>query len=133
MTLIELIIVVVIVGILAAIAVPSYSRYVIRSQRVDGTAALLSLATEQEKFYLQCGAYAGTFGGEDSCADGEIGYPETSEKAWYQLSITAADDTDFTIRAVPVTGGAQARDTDCAFFEVTGRGVRSASSAECWD
>jgi len=58
MTLMEIIVVVVIVGLLAAIAVPSYRQYVIRTQRTDATVALLRLATAQEKFYLQNNTYA---------------------------------------------------------------------------
>ena len=56
-TLIELVVVVVIVGILASIAIPSYRNYVLRANRTEGRAALLALATAQEKFYLQCNTY----------------------------------------------------------------------------
>jgi type IV pilus assembly protein PilE len=132
-TLIELIVVVVIVGILAAIAVPSYRQYVVRSQRADGTAALLALATAQEKFYLQCNTYATDFGPANDCADGEVAFDDTSERGWYTLSIENASDTDFTVRAEPDTGGPQAQDEDCTFYELTGRGVRTAASDECWD
>ena len=57
-TLIELVVVMIIVGILAAVAIPTYRNYVIRSQRSDAKDALLALATQQEKFYLQCNSYA---------------------------------------------------------------------------
>lgn len=131
-TLIELIIVVVIVGILAAVAVPSYRQYVIRSQRSDGTQALLALATAQEKFYLQCNTYAADIAAANDCAGGELGFSDTSEKGWYDLSIEAASATDFRVRAEPVDGGPQAQDTACTWFEVNGRGVRTASGTECW-
>lgn len=131
-TLIELIIVVVIVGILAAVAVPSYRQYVVRSQRADATAALLALATAQEKFYLQCNTYAADLGAANDCVAGEVAFSDTSEKGWYDLSITAASDTDFTVRAEPAAGEAQANDAACTFFQVNGRGVRTASGADCW-
>jgi type IV pilus assembly protein PilE len=133
LTLIELIIVVVIIGILAAIAVPSYSRYVIRSHRSEGKAALLALATAQEKFYLQCNAYADTMGTTHSCADSRLVFGNTTENGWYTLSIVAdeTDATRFVVRAA--AAGNQARDTTCAQFEVNDRGVRTATSAECWD
>jgi type IV pilus assembly protein PilE len=132
-TLIELIIVVVIIGILAAVALPSYRRYVTRSQRADATSALLALATAQEKFYLQCNNYATAIAGTTDCAGGKVAFSSTSEHGWYDLSITAASTTDFTVRAVPASGGPQAGDTDCSFFQVTGRGARTASQAKCWD
>lgn len=132
MTLVELIVVLVIIGILAAVAIPSYTRYVIRSQRADATAALLALATAQEKFYLQCNTYATAIADATSCADGELTFSQTSERGWYDLSIEAASATDFRVRAEPVAGGPQARDAQCTFFEVNGRGVRTASGDTCW-
>lgn len=132
-TLIELVVVMVIIGILAAIAVPSYRQYVVRSQRVDAKSALLALATAQEKFYLQCNTYATALAGASSCADGEVAFGETSEKGWYALSITAADGAGFTVRAVPSAGSPQATDARCSWFQVTDRGVRTASDPSCWD
>ena len=132
-TLIELLTVVIIIGILAAVAIPSYRQYVVRSQRADATAALLALATAQEKFYLQCNTYATDIAGANDCAAGEVAFGATSDQGWYDLSIPAASATDFTIRAEPVTGGAQENDAECTFFQVTGTGVRTASAAKCWD
>jgi type IV pilus assembly protein PilE len=131
-TLIELIVVMVIIGILAAIAIPSYRQYVMRSQRADAQAALLALATAQEKFYLQCGTYATAFGAASSCADGEVAFSAVSEKGWYDLTIPAANATGFTIRAAPAAGSPQLTDGQCSWFQVTDRGVRTASNAECW-
>jgi type IV pilus assembly protein PilE len=131
-TLIELLIVIIVIGILAAVAVPSYRQYVVRSQRADATSALLALATAQEKFYLQCNTYASDIAAATSCADGELAFSDTSEKGWYDLSITASSATDFTLRATPASGGPQASDSDCSFFQVTGTGVRTASGTKCW-
>lgn len=58
-TLVELMITVAIVGILAAIAYPSYVRYVIRSNRTDAQKALLQMAQEAERFFTQTNAYDG--------------------------------------------------------------------------
>jgi type IV pilus assembly protein PilE len=54
-TLTEVMIVVVIVGILATIAYPSYQEKVLRSRRADGQAALMSLAQAQERYMASCG------------------------------------------------------------------------------
>lgn len=50
-TLIELLIAVVIIGIIASIAYPSYTRYVERSVRSDGQTALMQAASEMERCY----------------------------------------------------------------------------------
>ena len=84
MTLIELVVVMVIVGILAAVAIPSYRSYVIRSQRSDAKDALLALATQQEKHYLQCNNYAGGAGSiaaVANCAAGQLQGAATSRTA----------------------------------------------------
>ena len=63
-TLMELMITLAIVALLAAIAVPSYREYIIRSNRIDATSALLKIAAAQEKFFLQNNSYATN---ESSC------------------------------------------------------------------
>ena len=82
-TLIELLIVIVVIGILAAIAVPSYRNYVLRAQRTDAMSALLRVAAAQEKFYLQNNTYAD----DDALADDPpagLGISST-ENGWYDL------------------------------------------------
>ena len=61
-TLMEVMITVVIIGILAAIAYPSYTNYVTAARRSDATIALTQLAAQQEKFFTRCGGYADTIG-----------------------------------------------------------------------
>ncbi len=56
-TLLELMIVVVIISILTAIAYPNYREYVTRAKRTEAKAALLQIATQQERFYLQNNTY----------------------------------------------------------------------------
>ncbi len=139
LTLIELIVVMIVVGILAAIAIPSYRNYVIRSQRADAKDALLALATAQEKHYLQCNIYATDIAGATDCAAGELQGTAASQNGWYALAIDAADATSFTVSAVAVAGENQFQDTACRTYRVTDRGVRTAddagggdNTAECW-
>jgi type IV pilus assembly protein PilE len=56
-TLIELMVVVAIVGILSAIAVPSYTRYVQRGDLVEGTQALSQYRVQMEQYYQDNGNY----------------------------------------------------------------------------
>ena len=56
-TLLEVMITVVIVGILAAIALPSYNDYILRSKIIDGTTALGDFRTQMEKYFLDNRTY----------------------------------------------------------------------------
>jgi type IV pilus assembly protein PilE len=138
-TLIELVIVMIIVGILAAIAIPSYRNYVLRSQRSDAKDAVLALATQQEKHYLQCNTYATAIAGATDCAAGELQGADASKNGWYTLSIPGGNATTFSVQATAIAGESQYQDKACRSFTVTQAGVRSALSAanadntaECW-
>jgi type IV pilus assembly protein PilE len=138
-TLIELVVVIMIVGILAAVAIPSYRSYVIRSQRSDAKDALLALATQQEKHYLQCNTYAAILDAATDCAAGELQAADVSKNGWYALDVPAANATAFTVRATAINGENQWQDTECRVFLVDQAGVRTAAddggtdnTAECW-
>lgn len=128
-TLIELVIVMTIVGLLAAVAVPSYRQYLLRTHRSEAMSALLQLAAAQEKFYLQNNTYAGNALLDDAPPAG-LGLPATSENGYYTVAITAANVDGFSATAT-ATGG-QARDTSCATFTLNQAGVKTATSANCW-
>ena len=140
-TLIELVVVIMIVGILAAVAIPSYRIYVMRSQRSDAKDALLALATQQEKHYLQCNRYADVIDAATDCAADELQGADNSKNGWYELDINqAADPTlGFTATATAINGENQWQDTACRTFMVDQAGVRTATddggtdnTAECW-
>ena len=136
MTLIELMVVVVVVAILASIAVPSYRNYVLRTHRTEAKSALLALAAQQEKFYVQNNTYAGN-GVLTTAPPNGLGMPATTENGWYTLSIMAADAETFTARAT--AAGGQLDDTDCATMSITALGVKTATkqgggaSTVCWN
>lgn len=104
-TLIELMIVVAIVGILAAIAYPSYRDQVIKSRRSDAHSVLLDVAARQERFYFDNGSYANALSALSYSADA-IDTPE----GYYSVSITASSATSYTITAA--AQGDQASDGD---------------------
>lgn len=138
-TLIELVVVMIIVGILTAVAIPSYRSYVLRSQRADAKDALLALATAQEKFYLQCNTYATGIDNAPDCVAGELQGATASKNGWYNLAIDAGNATSYTVSAVAVAGGNQYQDEECRTYRVTDRGIRTAddsggsdNTAECW-
>lgn len=116
-TLIELMIVVVIVAILAAIAVPSYRAHVVKANRADAMAVLQSFAQAMERYYAQNNTYDGAAAGTVFPAQSPI-----EGAARYTLSIEAADASTYTLRATPVTGGTQ---VDDGYLEITNTGLRS--------
>ena len=128
-TLLELMMVVAIAGVLAAIALPAYNEYVRRAQRVDATAALLRIQGAQERFYLNNNRYA--------TSAGALGITST-ENDYYTLAITATAPTE-NFTATATAKGPQLADEDCRVFSITGQGTRTATdaggsdnSAACW-
>ena len=92
-TLIELMIVVVIIGVLASIAYPSYQKYTTSTRRTDAQSALLQLANQQERFFTECNYYATTLTGTRACGagvgNGVLGYSSAlSPDSHYALSLS---------------------------------------------
>ncbi|MCR4346804.1 MAG: prepilin-type N-terminal cleavage/methylation domain-containing protein [Sulfuricaulis sp.] len=92
-TLIELMIVVVIIGILATIAYPSYRNFTTQARRSDAQIALTRVAAQQEKFFSDCTTYAGTLVGTRDCATGILGLaaatPVLSPDLHYEMTLVA--------------------------------------------
>ena len=138
-TLIEMLVVVVLAGVLLGFAVPSYRGYVLRANRLEARAALLALATAQEKFYLQCHGYSSNLGTTTACAPAGLEFPATSERGYYAIAVTAANSSGWAATARAVPGGPQFADTRCREFQLTSQGLKTASDAadaesgrECW-
>ena len=126
-TLLELMIVVVIISILTAIAYPNYREYVIRAKRTEAKAALLQIATNQERFYLQNNTYTTNMT--------NLGFPVVgaflSDSDSYIINVGAADANDFTATATFQLGGDEAG--KCLTFQIDGRGAKtSAPDTDCW-
>jgi type IV pilus assembly protein PilE len=133
-TLMELLVVIAILGILATIAVPTYRRYLIRTQRTEAKVALLQLQTAQEKFYMQNNAFTDNV--KDASPDG-LGLLEVTETGKYDITVNlAADAQTYTATASPHKGGGQDDDDDCKSFTITERGTRGVSGSSgvqyCW-
>ena len=136
-TLIELLTVMVVLGILASIAIPSYRAYLIRSQRSDAMTALLSLQTAEEKHYLQNNQYTSDITSAPTAAPPGLGLLDTSAHGLYTLSVVpTADLQGYTATATPVSGKGQQDDTKCMNLTLTDTGVKGVSGtddvANCW-
>jgi type IV pilus assembly protein PilE len=138
-TLIELMVIVVVVSLLAAIAYPGYQQYVKRGRRADAKAALTEMAQFMERYYSENNSYSAAslpvttspreggavynlkFGG--SCTDGST-----------SVGISPQAHC-FLVQAIPVTDGLMDGD-ECGTFGLdnTGNKVVSgdAGAAQCW-
>jgi len=131
-TLVELMITVAIVGILAAIAYPSYTQYIVKSNRSAAESFLMSVANKQEQYMLDARQYATTL-----AALGFSSIPaEVSGK--YTVAVTAnnaATPPSYLITATP-TGTQATRDTKCGAVTIDQAGTKGKSGtgtvADCW-
>ncbi|SDM11837.1 type IV pilus assembly protein PilE [Modicisalibacter muralis] len=124
-TLFELLIALVIIGILAAIAYPTYTGYVQDARRADGKAGLMETAQRLERCYTQDSSY-------ENC----ISFPQLSPDEHYAIDVSQTDGglltaTEYTLVAVPQ--GAQTSDT-CGNLTLTQTGKRGSTGGDndCW-
>ena len=126
-TLTELMIVVVIVSILAAVAYPNYREFVARAKRNEAKSCLLQIATLQERFYLQNNVYTTDMTNLGFGAAGN----NLSESGTYICNVDAANANTFTATATYQNADAEAG--KCLTFNIDGRGNKtSAPEPDCW-
>lgn len=132
-TLIELMMVVGLLSILVAIALPSYLSFVQKGKRSDGMAALLNTAQLQEQFMLDRNTYSANIAG--------LGVTNPTPEGHYNITVNAATancpiNRCFSLTATPI--GSQTDDEQCASFTLTSNGTKTALDADgnvsndCW-
>jgi type IV pilus assembly protein PilE len=133
LTLIELMIVVVITSILAMIAYPGYTSYIVKSKRVQATACLQEAAQYMERFYTTNLRY------DQNSAGTAVALPATAcvndMKGNYVLSLPSVAANSFVVRATP-QGNQAASDTACGSLSLSQSGAKTISGTgtlyTCW-
>ena len=141
-TLIELMITVAIIGILAAIAVPSYQDSIRKGKRAEGRAALTDLMLQEERFMTQTNSYCAfsNTGGVTAVVAGCTSIPfktfsgDSSTKPAYYLSAAACTGTTIG-ECVVVTAAPVAADPDAGNLQVLSSGTKTCDGTKptvCW-
>ena len=126
-TLIEMMIVVAIVGILAAVAYPSYDEYVKRGNRTEGQAFLSDVAARQERYFSQNNAYV-----TDVANVAKLGLSDANSPTDKYIISLAGGGGGYTLTATQ-----QFNDTKCGNLTLNALGERGRSGSdktvdECW-
>ena len=93
-TLVEIMIVVAIIGILAGIALPSYTEYVLRSRAVDATSTLADMRIKMEQFYQDNRTYLNA-----DVAGGPCTAPASANTTFFDFACTGLAAATYTINA----------------------------------
>ncbi len=138
-TLIELMIVVAIVGILAAIAYPSYQDSVRKGNRAEAITALHAISLAQEKWRannITYGALGSCSPARDGCwvIQASAGTDMKTEGGYYNLAVSGNNETAFNATAMAVSVKSQASDTGCTTLTINERGplTNTSTLAACW-
>ena len=140
-TLIELMVTVAIIGILAAIAIPSYSAYIQRANRSDARTQLLEAAAFLQRCFSRNNDYRCAPAAPATMAAPFNQAPAPPAAAKYTITVQAgggAGSTTYELRAAPVAGSSMAGD-ECGTFSLNNAGERNVvgaatgrTAADCW-
>jgi type IV pilus assembly protein PilE len=143
-SLIELLITIVILSILAAIAIPGYQSYVLKSHRTEAKTTLLDLASMEERFFSTSSTYSTL--PSDLGYGAALAFPFNSFSNYYLINVTttaavapsgaspAGTPATYTFTATAI--GLQLNDANCQSFTLLSNGTKTAApdpNNNCWN
>ena len=139
-TLIELMIAVVVIGILSAIAIPSYRSYVQKAERTAAKGVMLNISQTEERYYTNNGTYAAVAAAPVATTSGFQNYSGSSVATMkYSIAVTAgsiANTSAALTDAYTITGTPVTTDALCGILQLDSTGAKAASGtggiAQCW-
>lgn len=123
-TLLEILVVVVILGIIAAIAYPSYNSAIAKSRRAQAVACLQDHAQFAERFYTTNLTYVGLPSG----AGNPFGLACTTDKGlnnYYSFSVSNVAARAYTVSTTATSTQMSSDPAHCSTMSITQTGVRS--------
>jgi len=135
-TLIELMIVVALLSILAAIALPAYFGSLRKTRRAEAVAAMSAVQQAQERWRASCPSYATLIptANAGDCNTGTSGLAIAAVAgALYTYALSGVSATGYTLTATAVAGSSQAKDTGCTALVMTvTAGLAAQTPTTCW-
>jgi type IV pilus assembly protein PilE len=133
-TLLEILVVLLVVGVISTLALPAYRQHMVRVNRTEATLTLHEIASAEERFYLRHGRYSTDITGTPPAG---LGVLAVDGRPRYSYSVAVAEDGQtFIVTATPTRGGGQDSDGECLSFSLDHQGRRAVSGSRetsfCW-
>lgn len=131
-TLTELVVVIAVIGLLTAIAIPNYRSFTVKSRRMEAKDLLYTAAQRLQQYYTANNSY--------TTNAATLSVPTTSSNGYYTLTIAAGSTgsitTSYLVTAAPVSGTTQADDSACGTYTLNSLGTKTVSGSQttppCW-
>lgn len=136
-SILEILMVIVIVGVLSAVALPSFRSYALKTNRTEATHALTMAQFAQNRYRGRVKNYAPNelLTVPETASPPGLGQAAVTPNGYYNIDIAEAGDFSYTLRATAVPGSPQAKDYKCLVMvlHLEGLTISYASSSNVGD